>query len=405
MSDRRIAGKAGLIAALLAFSLIAASPANAKPAALTYVKVATAEQPTVLASPPGYPRLVFVAEKAGRIRVMQRGRWKKTPLLDLRKLVASREIERGLLGLAFAPDFRKTGRFYVDYTARGGNSVVAEYRTMRRRPTRLVPGSRRKVIEIPRVNNLGNHNGGHLEFVGRLLLVSVGDGFNPGDQAKNAANLESLRGKLLRIDPRPDPATGAGYRIPPSNPFVGLPGRDEIFSYGLRNPHGVDVFRPDGGAAMIVISDVGQFRFEELNYLPLTQARGADFGWNRFEGFKPYDCGELCPNGVSPGSSAGLTWPQLAYSHDEGCAIIGGPVIEDPALTSVKGRIIYGDFCRGRIRTAAPANPLITDDKPAGFFLPPGEGKHVALNGFGVDGFNRIYAFSQLGGIYRIVQR
>ena len=389
----------------LALCLLAPLPGAHAAAKLGIKKVAVAEQPTSLASPPGFPKLIFVTGREGKVQVLRRGRLVKRPLLNLRRKLDPLMIERGLLGLAFAPDFRKTGRFYVNYTNRKGDSIVAEYRTRPRRPLRLASKTGRTVIRIPRVNDNGNHNGGHMDFHRGLLYISVGDGFDPGDPPDNSQNLESLRGKILRINPRPDPETGLGYRIPAGNPYVDAAGRDEIFAFGFRNPHSFDFFR-QGGLQMIVISDVGQSRFEELNVLPLTLARGGNFGWNDYEGYEPYNCGELlCPNGTDPTAITGLVWPQLVFSHDEGCAIIGGPLVTDRSLTSIRGRLIYGDFCANRIHTAAPRYPAILDDEPIGFYMPPGKDRHSALNGFGIDGFKRLYAFSHFGPIYRIVQR
>lgn len=373
---------------------------------LALKKVARAVQPTSLSSPPGYPRLIFVTGRTGKVWVLRKNhKWMRGPLLDLRKRTDPLMIERGLLGLAFAPDFKRTGRFYVYFTVKNGDSVVEEYRTVRGRPGKLRRNSRRSILRIPRVHDLGNHYGGHLAFRGKQLYISIGDGNDPGDLADLAQNPASLRGKILRIDPRKDRQSGRAYRIPPGNPFVGLPGRDEIFAYGFRNPHSFNFSRGPDGESMMTIYDVGQSRFEELNHLPVSAARGANFGWHDYEGFEPYNCGELCPNGGEPTVTEGLTWPQLVYTHDEGCAIIGGPVIQNRGLASIRGRLIYGDFCSNRIRTAAPDSPLITDDKPTGLFMPPGKNRHPAMNGFGVDGFKRVYAFSNFGGIYRIVQR
>lgn len=382
----------------------AVSPAQAAPA-LGLKKVAKAVQPTSLSSPPGYPRLIYVTGRKGKVWVLRGNRWQKGPLLDISKRTDPLMIERGLLGLAFAPDFKKTGRFYIFFTRRDGDAILEEHRTVPGRPGVLKRGSARTILRIPRVHELSNHNGGHLAFRGNQLYISVGDGNDPGDLADLAQNPASLRGKILRIDPRKDPQSGRAYRIPAGNPYVGLPGRDEIFAMGLRNPHSFDFSTSAEGEAMMTIYDVGQSRFEEINHLPLSEARGANFGWHDFEGFEPYNCGELCPNGGDPEVTEGLNWPQLVYSHEEGCAVIGGPVIRDPALTKVKGRLIYGDFCANRIRTAAPDTPTITDDKPAGFFMPPGKDKHPAMNGIGEDGLKRIYLFSNFGEIYRIVQR
>jgi len=397
----RLAWALALLAALLATS----APAAAARPKLGYVKVARAEQPTALASPPGYPRLAFVTERRGKVRVIRNGRLLKRPLLDISGSVRSLATEQGLLGIAFPPDFRRTGRLYLDYTTSRGDSLVVEYRTRRGHPRRLKPDSRRPVMRIARVNSHGNHNGGHLAFLGNLLYIGEGDGYDPGDLGNRSQDLSSPRGKILRIDPLPDKKSGAAYRVPAGNPLVDLPGRDEIFAWGFRNPHSFTFTRSADGKWMMVITDVGQHRYEELDYLPLSKARGGNFGWKRFEGFEPYNCGELCPNGADPDSGEGLIWPQLVYSHDDGCAIIGGPVVADPALTSIRGRIIYGDFCSNRIRTAAPQVTTMPDDRPTGIYLPPGPGRYTALNGFGVDGFRRIYALSNFGGIYRIVQR
>ncbi len=266
------AGYLAVMAALVGAILALAAPVEAAPK-LGIVKVAVAEQPTSLASPPGYPRIMFVTQREGKLRAIYQGRMLPKPLLDLTRQIDPLRIERGLLGLAFAPDFRKSGRFYLNHTNRSGDSVVVEYRSKIGKPLQVIPASRRLVMRIPRVNENGNHNGGHLAFFGNLLYISIGDGFDPGDLPDNAQNTESLRGKILRIDPLPDPVSGGAYRIPAGNPFVGAPGRDEVFAFGFRNPYSFSFFRDETGRQMITISDVGQGRFEELNVLPLAEAR------------------------------------------------------------------------------------------------------------------------------------
>lgn len=172
--------RAGLLAMLLltaALMMLIASPADAAPK-LGYVKVAEVSQPTSLASPPGYPRLTFVTEREGKLRAIRRGNLVAKPLLNLTGRIDPLRIERGLLGLAFAPDFRKSGLFYLNHTDRSGDSVVVEYRSKAGRPLQVIPSSRRVVIRIPRVNENGNHNGGHLAFFRNLLYISIGDGFD-----------------------------------------------------------------------------------------------------------------------------------------------------------------------------------------------------------------------------------
>lgn len=399
-----------LLAAALALTAIAvaATPAAAAPK-YGLKKVATATQPTVVTWAPDQPRLLYVAERAGRVRILKNGRFLRGDFLDLGRQVRSRMIEQGLLGLAFPPDYRKSRRFYVHYTNRAGNVIVAEYRRSVRRPNRANPKSRRVLLKIPEVLKDGGHNGGQLRFRGRQLYISAGDGNNPGDRLNQSQNPDSLRGKILRIIPRPDPVTGRPYRIPAGNPLVGKPGRDEIFAWGLRNPHTFFFDQPAGDVPHILIADVGQGRFEELNYLPLSRALGGNFGWKLFEGNEPYDCGEFCPNGtpVLPPPTgpdpADLIWPALTYSHDQGCAVIGGPVITDPKLPSLRGRLIHGDFCNSTLRSAIPGDP-VTDVRFLRF-MRPGKGKHPALNGIGSDRRGGIYPFSNFGPIYRLVEK
>lgn len=363
--------------------------------------------PTSVASPPGFKNLVFATSRMGKIRVIDGGRLKPKAVLDISEQVRHVGYEQGLLGLAFAPNFAKSGRYYIHFTATNGDVKVVEYRVdPKKDPTVTLPASGRTLMRIPEMSELGNHNGGELAFLGKYLYIAIGDGNDPGDQLNLAQNLESLRGKILRIDPDPAEIAGMAYSIPPDNPLVGKPGRDEIFAYGFRNPHSFDFYRPPGGETQMVITDVGQGRVEELNYLPFKNAFGANFGWKMFEGLLPYDCDpKLCPGGAPPVPTTPLVWPVLTYPHPTGCAIIGGPVVEDPSLTKIDGRILYGDFCYNRIRTAKPRYDWIKNDKFIGTYMPPGKGKHPALNGFGEDGWGRVYAFSNFGEIYRLSQR
>lgn len=399
-----------LLAAALALTAMATAvtPAVAAPK-YGLKKVATATQPTVVTWAPGQPRLLYVAERGGKVRILKNGRFLRDDFLDLGRQVRSRMIEQGLLGLAFPPDYRRSRRFYVQYTNRAGNVIVAEYRRGRRQARKANPKSRRVILRIPAVLKDGGHNGGQLRFRGRQLYIAVGDGNNPGDAQNQSQNLDSLRGKILRIIPRPDPATGRPYRIPAGNPLAGKPGRSETFAWGLRNPHTFFFHRPAGDDPHMLIADVGQGRFEELNYLPLARALGGNFGWKLFEGNEPYDCGELCPNGapVPPPPTgpdpADLIWPALTYTHDQGCAVIGGPVINDRKLPSLRGRLIYGDFCNSALRTAVPGDP-ITNIRFLRFMV-PGKGKHPALNGIGTDRRGGVYPFSHFGPIYRLVEK
>lgn len=408
-----VPGKAfGLSAALFAVAavLLSGFPAGASGAPVL-VPVARVRQPTVVTAAPGRPGLLFAAERQGRIRIIRKGKVMRGSFLDLTRLVTSTWLEQGLLGLAFDPGYRNSRRFFVDYVDRDRNVVIAEYRTRRGNPYRADPASRRVLLVIPPVGDGYGHNGGMLRLHDGLLYISVGDGNNPGDAAGTAQDRESLRGKILRIDPRPGPGKQA-YRIPSGNPLVGLPGRDEILAWGLRNPHSFSFYRPPGMPVHMVISDVGQARFEEINYLPLSAVAGANFGWKFYEGMDTYSCGEpLCPNGGTAApppdgpDPAALTWPALVYSHDSGCAVIGGPVVRDPGLPSLRGRMIYGDFCSSTLRSAVPAVPVLTDDRPLGATIPAPKATSPALNGFGTDARGHVYLFSNRGPVYRLVEQ
>ena len=190
------------------------------------------------------------------------------PFLDIRGKVGYDGGERGLLSIAFPPDYRSSRRFYVYYNDPGGTIRIDEFK--RRGATRAAAGSLRPVIAIPHPD-FGNHNGGQMQFLGDLLYFATGDGGSGGDPPNNAQNKDVLLGKLLRIDPRR--SGGRPYSVPAGNPFVGRPGRDEIYSYGLRNPFR---FSFDTVTAprqpRIAIGDVGQNRFEELDYTTVAAA-------------------------------------------------------------------------------------------------------------------------------------
>lgn len=365
-------------------------------------RVVKAVQPTAVTWAPGQPRLTYVLQRHGQIRIIRGGRFLPGNFLDISRRVKTTWIEQGLLGLAFPPDYAKSRRFYIHYVNLAGDIMIEEYRRSAKNPRVANPATRRVVLRIPQITATGNHNGGTMRFLGQELYIAVGDGNNPGDLHNIAQNLSSLRGKILRIDPRADEANGRTYRIPASNPLVGRPGRPEIFAWGFRNPHTFSFHKPAGGELHMLIADVGQARYEEINYVPYMTAWGGNFGWKLFEGLQPYDCGEECPNGSPVGElPSNLVWPSLVYSHKVGCAVIGGPVVTDPSLPSLKDRIIYGDFCTNRLRSAAPA-PWVTDDRGLGFFMPPGKGKHPAMNGIGTDRWGRVYLFSNFGPIYRL---
>jgi glucose/arabinose dehydrogenase len=361
-----------------------------RPAGLALKRVGNFDSPTYIAGAPGFPKLLFVVEQPGEVEVLSGGHKLSHPFLDISDLVDFGG-ERGLLSIAFPPDYKQSGDFYVYYTDRGGNIRVDEFQ--RAGATRARRGSRRNVIEIPHPVNT-NHNGGQLQFLGNLLYLGTGDGGSAGDPPNNAQNKESLLGKLLRIDPRP--SGGQPYSIPADNPFVGKPGRGEIYSYGLRNPFRFSFDITTAAQPRIAIGDVGQNRFEELDYTTLAAAAGANFGWDALEGFHPYE--EENSGTPDPG---GTTKPIMAYSHDRdggSCTIIGGYVVGPGGPAPLRGHYLYADYCSGIVRSLVSHLHRAGNDHRTGLTV-------ASPTSFGEDDRGRIYVCSQEGAVFRIVAR
>jgi len=389
---------AALLAALAALALPACGSADSgqplrRPAhgGVGLEKIGSFDHPVYVTGAPGFPKLLFVVEQPGEVAVLRAGRPLGRPFLDLRSAVGYDGGERGLLSVAFPPDYRRSGRFYVYYTDRAGNIRIDELR--RRSPVRAARGSRRNVISIPHPVN-ANHNGGQMQFLGDLLYFGTGDGGSGGDPPNNAQSERVLLGKLLRIDPRP--SHGRPYSVPRSNPFVGRPGRDEIYSYGLRNPFRFSFDTTTAGRPRVAIADVGQDRFEELDYTTLGAAAGANFGWDAFEGFAPY-------RGPNDGTAdpGGTVKPIYAYGHGRGggsCSIIGGYVVRDPRLGGLRGRYVYADLCEGRLRSLVPHLKRASGERRMGLRV-------ASPTSFGEDDFHRLYVASLEGPVYRFVPR
>ncbi len=349
-------------------------------ARLRPVRVARFDSPVEIKSAPGYPRLMFVVEQPGRIMVIRRGRKLARPFLNIKPRV-NYGGERGLLSVAFPPDYRKSGLFYVYFTGGTGDIRVVEFK--RRNAVRARQNSARPVITIRHRKN-SNHNGGQLQFLGRNLYFGTGDGGGAGDSDGNAQNLNSLLGKMIRINP--ERSGRRPYTVPSSNPFVGRRGRDEIFAYGLRNPFRWSFDTTTSNRKVrIAIGDVGQDAFEEVNYLNLRRARGGNFGWNRWEGFAPFN-----------GGGAGTIKPSLALSNPPNCSVIGGVVVRDRKLPALRGRYIFTDFCDSRILSFKPRLGRVSA-RPTGLRI-----SNVTSFGQGLGG--ALFATSLDGSVYRIRQ-
>jgi glucose/arabinose dehydrogenase len=387
------------IAALLMLGLPACGSASTPPGAgpvaprptgaVGLKRIGKFDEPVYVTGAPGFPKLLFVVEQPGRVVVLDRGRKLGTPFLDLRDAVGYGG-ERGLLSIAFPADYADSRRLYVYYTDNAGNIRIDEFK--RGSPVRARPGSQRRVIEIPHPVN-SNHNGGQMQFFDDLLYFGTGDGGSAGDPPNNAQSKDVLLGKLLRIDPRP--ARGAPYSVPPDNPFVGRPGRDEIYSYGLRNPFRFSFDTVSAGQPRIAIGDVGQNRFEEIDYTTVAAASGANFGWDAFEGFAPY--GEENSGTADPG---GTVKPIFSYGHERAgsCSIIGGYVVRDRALRSLYRRYLYADLCEGQLRSLAPHLSRASAERRLGLRVD-------SPTSFGEDGAHRIYVTSLAGPVFRLVEK
>jgi glucose/arabinose dehydrogenase len=339
---------------------------------------------------PGFPKLVFVVEQPGRVAVLSGGKRLARPFLDIRGRVRYDDAEQGLLSIAFPPDYATSKSFYVYYNDEAGNIHIDEFKSSS--PTRADAGSRRPVIEIPHAEN-PNHNGGQLQFLDNLLYFGTGDGGSGGDPPNNAQNKDVLLGKLLRIDPRP--AGGAPYSVPSSNPFVGGPGRDEIYSYGLRNPYRFSFDTVTAEQPRIAVGDVGQNQFEELDYTTVAAADGTNFGWDALEGFAPYTEGSS--GTADPGNT---TKPIFAYPHSRAgsCAIIGGYVVRDRSLGALYKRYVYADLCEGQLRSLVPHLKGASDDRRLGVAV-------ESPTSFGEDDLGHIYVATLEGPVFRLVRK
>jgi glucose/arabinose dehydrogenase len=376
--------RAAVFAALLiALAVMSGGSATAKGGSLKLQRIGGFDAPVYVEDAPGSPNLVFVVEQPGSIKVVRRGKTLKHDFLDIRDRVLYGG-EQGLLSVAFDPGYERNRRFYVYYVNRAGNIEVDGFRGSKGNATKAKKRSREKVIVIPHPVN-ENHNGGQLQFgPDKHLYFATGDGGSGGDPEGNAQNKHVLLGKLLRIDPRKN----GGYSVPRSNPFRNGGGADEIYALGLRNPYR---FSFDQETGDIFIGDVGQENWEEVDREGSKGLKGANFGWDIFEGDHDYEGGGAPPH-YEP--------PVFEYSSGNGtsnCAITGGYVVRDAHLPSLAGLYLYGDFCAGEIRQFDPSDPQGTDRST---------GLNVSsLSSFGEGPYARIYVTSLDGAVYRIVEK
>lgn len=276
---------------------------------------------------------LFVVERGGLIRIINgQGSIEETPFLDISEFITSGG-ERGLLGLAFHPDYAGNGLFFVNYTDLNGNTVIAMYAVSTGDPNVADPASGLEILKIDQPYQ--NHNGGDLKFgPDGYLYIGTGDGGSGGDPQDNAQNLSSLLGKMLRIDID----NGTPYGIPSNNPYV-TEGEvaAEIWASGLRNPWRFSFDRETGD---LWIADVGQNEVEEVNFVPSGTGAGWNFGWRCYEGDLEY-------NTVGCGSSGDYQFPVYQYFHseDNGCSVTGGYVYRGAEFPSLEGYYFFSDYC------------------------------------------------------------
>lgn len=328
---------------------------------------------------------LFVGEQGGVIFIVQGGEYDDTdPFLDIWDALSNDVFqggytERGLLGLAFHPDFENNGLFFVNHTDRNGDNVIARYHVNPDDPNHVDESSRVELLKIHQP--FYDHNGGGMAFgPDGYLYIGVGDGGSLGDDpGATAQNLSVLLGKLLRID-----VDAETYTVPPDNPFVGVENAmPEIWAYGLRNPWRISF---DAATGDLYIGDVGQADYEEIDFQPAGFAGGANYGWYNFEATHPYNGREAPEN---------MTLPVAEYPHLIGCSVTGGYVYRGAALPELNGVYFFGDYCNGRIWT-------LFKHADGQWHVQPFMETGYTITSFGLDEQGELYLVNYKGGVFRL---
>jgi glucose/arabinose dehydrogenase len=328
---------------------------------------------------------LFVVEKVGRILMFEAQAIEPRLFLDISGRVGSSGSEQGLLSVAFPPDFDSSEAFYVNYTNRNGDTVVARFQLADSDPPQGDPDSEQRLLEI--TQPAGNHNGGQLAFgPDGYLYIGMGDGGRAGDPWGNAQNPEALLGKLLRID-----VSGLeSYRIPSDNPFVDWSDvRSEIWALGLRNPWRFSFDRTTGH---LYIGDVGQNLYEEISFQAGTSSGGENYGWDVMEGSHCFEPSEGC-------DTTGLIPPVAEYDHSFGCSVTGGYVYRGDHYPELRGTYFYGDFCSGNLWGLRRGSDGAWQNE---LLLQSG----LSISSFGEDAAGELYVLDYRDGtVYRLVSQ
>jgi glucose/arabinose dehydrogenase len=391
-----------IVAIAVAAALSLCTSAEAQLRARVYVSGLT--NPLAFVQDPSDAAIQYIAQQGGLIRVVQNGSLLSTPFLNLTGSITSGG-ERGLLGLAFPADYATSGRFYVNFTNPVGHSVVARFKRSAANPRIADPGSRfdllwstgERFIRQP----YSNHNGGHLAFgPDGYLYVGMGDGGSGNDPEHRAQNRSELLGKMLRIDVNVPESDAKGFAIPASNPWAGGGAAPEIWAFGLRNPWRYSFDDPlRGGTGALLIADVGQGAWEEIDYEPAGRG-GRNYGWRNREG---------AHNNVTslPPAFLPLVDPIYEYSHSQGASVTGGFVYRGTALGAPhRGRYFFADFVRGRVWSIALSVNTGGEAAASGLAEHTAELSATAslgsISSFGVDAAGELYLVSFNGTVLRI---
>lgn len=370
------------------------------------------KKPVFITSYPNNAKLLYIVEQAGLIKLINDGKKLSRPFFDINKRVVNPNRpgdERGLLGFAFHPNHTNNGKFYINYMDNDGNTIVSEFST--NSELRANHKSERIILKLKQP--YGNHNGGDIQFgPDGYLYISIGDGGKAGDPLNAGQDLSSLFGKIIRIDIEQKP-----YGIPKSNPFFGQKDkREEIWAWGLRN---VWRFSFDKQTGDKYLADVGQNKWEEVNFEPASSKGGLNYGWRIMEANHCYDPKENCP-------TEGLIKPIIEYPNDanhpafafriieelsfsetdvEGCSVTGGYVYRGQKIKSMQGQYIFGDYCSGNIWTLKVVNGKAINFKNRTEEINIGGGEFTTyISSFGQDSDGEIYIIDYNGGIYKLIE-
>jgi glucose/arabinose dehydrogenase len=378
----------GLVIGLLIALTVQTIVAQNETAKYIWVEVAAGfDNPLYLTHAGDGTGRLFIVQQTGEIYVLDKGKTLELPFLDIKLLLTDDVFrggysERGLLGLAFDPNYTKNGRFYINYVNREGSTILARYAVQKDNPNQADPASAVTLLTVKQP--FDNHNGGMLAFgPDGYLYVGMGDGGSQGDPFGHAQNKNQLLGKILRLD-----VSGDSYSVPPTNPFIGqanaLP---EIWAYGLRNPWRFSFDRQTGD---LYIADVGGSDFEEINVQPGASKGGENYGWNAYEARARHP--------EKPDAVGAVVMPVAEYDHNKGCSVTGGYVYRGTALPELAGTYIFGDYCAGVLWTLkrdAAGEWQVSD-----FGRLP-----TNITSFGEDEAGELYLVSYKGVIYRLATK